>query len=293
MRNAIGRSRALLPFLAFGLLFDGPSFAEPGSGPYNLFNPTPANLLRDFNTDRPSITEGPLTVDPGHLQTESDFVNFTRSKPDPDGTVTTTTQYAGTNFRLGLTGSLELNFILQPYTTIRTRTTDLTTKTWMAGIDTAQLRAKYNFWGNDTYKNPGDTAFGIIPFVNIPTAHNGVSQDHVDGGLIFPFLLKITDKVDLNVMTEFDYIKNEITSGYHFEYVNSGALSYQLTDKLGTYIEVATRFGNESPFGGIVVAGGGFTYKLADNLQADLAMNVGLTRAADRINVLAGISRRY
>jgi outer membrane putative beta-barrel porin/alpha-amylase len=295
MRNAIEcLSRALIAPLALGFLLVGPSAAEPRAGEYNLFNPTPAPLMRDFNTDRPSITEGPFTLDPGHVQTESDFVNFTQSKPDPDGTVTKTTQYGGTNVRLGVTNDLELNFVLQPYTTIRTRMVDPTSKTWMAGIDTAQLRAKYNFFGNDTYKNPGATAFGVIPFINIPTAHNGISQDHVDGGLIFPFALKITDKIDLSLMTEFDYIKNAMTSGYHVEYVNTGGLSYQLTDKLGTYIEVATRFGNESPFGGgIVLAGGGFTYKLADNLQVDIAMNVGLTRASDRINVLSGISRRY
>ena len=295
MRNATGRSK-WAPFLLvpFGLVFNGAALAaESGQNNYSLFNPTPSNQLRDFNTDRPDVTEGPFTVDPGHIQTESDFVNFTKSKPDPDGTVTKTTQYGATNIRLGVTRDLELDFILQPYTTIRTRMVDPISKTWMAGIDTFQLRAKYNIFGNDTYKNPGATALGIIPFVNIPTAHNGISQDHVDGGLIVPFALKMTDKIDLSLMTEFDYIKNEMTSGYHVEYVNSGSVSFQLTDKLSTYVEVATRFGNESPFGGIVQAGGGFLYKLTDNLQVDIAMNFGLTRASDRINVLTGISRRY
>ena len=295
MRNATGRSKwALFLLVPCGLVFNGASLAaESGQNNYSLFNPTPSNQLRDFNTDRPDVTEGPFTVDPGHIQTESDFVNFTKSKPDADGTVTKTTQYGATNIRLGVTSNVELDFILQPYTTIRTRMVDPISKTWMAGIDTFQLRAKYNIYGNDTYKNPGATALGIIPFVNIPTAHNGISQDHVDGGLIVPFALKMTDKIDLSLMTEFDYIKNEMTSGYHVEYVNSGSVSFQLTDKLSTYVEVATRFGNESPFGGIVQAGGGFLYKLTDNLQVDIAMNVGLTRASDRINVLTGISRRY
>jgi hypothetical protein len=295
MRNATGRSK-WAPFLLvpFGLVFNGAALtAESGQNNYSLFNPTPSNQLRDFNTDRPDVTEGPFTVDPGHVQTESDFVNFTKSKPDAEGTATKTTQYGATNIRLGVTRDLELDFILQPYTTIRTRMVDPISKTWMAGIDTFQLRAKYNIYGNDTYKNPGATALGIIPFVNIPTAHNGISQDHVDGGLIVPFALKMTDKIDLSLMTEFDYIKNEMTSGYHVEYINSGSVSFQLTDKLSTYVEVATRFGNESPFGGIVQAGGGFLYKLTDNLQVDIAMNVGLTRASDRINVLTGISRRY
>jgi len=291
MRKAIRRG-VPCPWLVLGLCCGGPAFAaEPGSGGYNLFNPTPAALMREFNPDRPSITEGPFTVDAGHLQTESDFVNFTRSRPDPDGAVTQTTRYGSTNFRLGIASDLEMDFMVAPYTTIRT--IDPTGKTWAAGIDTAQLRAKYNIYGNDTYKNPGASALAIIPFVNIPTARNGVSQTHVDGGLIVPFQVKLSDKADLSVMTEFDYIKNEMTSGYHFEYVNTGALTYQLTDRIGAYVELATRFGNESPFGGIVLAGGGFTYKLADNLQADIAMNVGLTRAADRINVIAGISRRY
>ena len=87
MRNATGRSK-WAPFLLFplGLVFNATQLAaEPASsGEYNLFNPTPVGLLRDFNTDRPSITEGPFTIDPGHLQTESDFVNFTRSRPDPE-----------------------------------------------------------------------------------------------------------------------------------------------------------------------------------------------------------------
>jgi Putative MetA-pathway of phenol degradation len=293
-KRARGSMRNSVHLFVLALFVSDPSLAAEsgaGSGEYSLFNPTPAPLMREFNTDRPSITEGPFTIDPGHLQTESDFANFTKSKPDADGAITETIRYGSTNIRLGVASDLELDFVLQPYTTIRT--IDPTSKTWAAGIDTAQLRAKYNIYGNDTYKNPGAIALGIIPFVNIPTAHNGVSQEHVDGGFIVPFQLKMSDKIDLNVMTELDYIKNEMTSGHHFEYVNTGALLYQLTDKLGTYIELATRFGNESPLGGIVIAGGGFTYKLAENVQADIAMNIGLTRASDRINVLAGISRRY
>jgi hypothetical protein len=34
---------------------------------YNLFNPTPPALMRDFAPDRPSVTDAPYTVDPGHF----------------------------------------------------------------------------------------------------------------------------------------------------------------------------------------------------------------------------------
>src|SRR5437764_1052507 len=33
---------------------------------YTLFNPTPLNLMRDLNPDRPDVTESPFTVDAGH-----------------------------------------------------------------------------------------------------------------------------------------------------------------------------------------------------------------------------------
>ena len=62
-------------------------------------------------------------------------------------------------------------------------------------------------------------------------------------------------------MTEYDFIKNNQGSGYHVEYFNSGSLSYQLRSKFSTYLEVATLFGNESPFGGIVTLGTGLLYQ--------------------------------
>ena len=40
---------------------------------YNLFNPTPDDHLRPFNTDRPSKTDSPITVDAGRFQLEADF----------------------------------------------------------------------------------------------------------------------------------------------------------------------------------------------------------------------------
>jgi hypothetical protein len=58
------------------------AFAEAADDPqdksrYNLFHPTPDNLLRELATDRPDKTESPTTVDAGHFQFEMDFATFT------------------------------------------------------------------------------------------------------------------------------------------------------------------------------------------------------------------------
>jgi hypothetical protein len=75
--------------------------------------------------------------------------------------------------------------------------------------------------------------------------------------------------------------------------VNTASFSYELTKTVSTYVEVATTFGNQSPFGPIVVFGTGLMYRVKDNLQFDIGMNIGLSRAADRINPFFGVTRRF
>ncbi|MFN9973748.1 MAG: transporter, partial [Phycisphaerae bacterium] len=43
---------------------------------FHLFNPTPRELLREVDTDRPDTTESPHTVDAGHFQIEFSFVDY-------------------------------------------------------------------------------------------------------------------------------------------------------------------------------------------------------------------------
>jgi hypothetical protein len=220
-------------------------------------------------------------------------LNYTRSRPDQDGTVTENFLFGATTVRIGITSNTELGFVLQPYNAVRTRMTETPGRTWNAGPDVFQIRPKINLWGNDTFESPGATAFGIVPFLNIPTVRNGVGSEHVEGGVAFPFAYKVSRNVDIGVMTQFEYIRNESGAGYHVEYVNSGLVSYQLSSQWTTYFEVYTRFGNESPFGGILIVGGGFLYKLTDNMQLDFGVNFGLTRAADSVNPFVGLSRRF
>src|SRR5262245_25948677 len=56
--------------------------AAPDKSIYNLFNPTPRDLMREMSTDRPDQTESPYTVDAGHFQMEMDLgiATFDRDK---------------------------------------------------------------------------------------------------------------------------------------------------------------------------------------------------------------------
>jgi hypothetical protein len=261
---------------------------------YSLFNPTPDRLLRDLTTDRPDVTESPFTVDAGRIQVETSLFGYARSRPDPDGTVTDTYEFATTNIRVGLTSNTEVNLVWQPYGVVRTRETDPVNVFRQSGIGGVDIRGKINLWGNDTFERPGDTAFGLLPFMTLPTKRgNGISPEAVEGGIILPFAVKLTDKFGLGLNTGVHAVKNSDSSGHHAEWLGSASLAYEWTENLGSYYEIAARAGTRNPLGETVVLATGLTYKLNKNLQLDAGVNFGVTRAADRINPFFGVTTRF
>ena len=58
----------------------------PDKSQYTLFNPTPLELRRAYNTDRPSKTDSPYTIDAGVFQIEMDVANWTLNENNVDGT---------------------------------------------------------------------------------------------------------------------------------------------------------------------------------------------------------------
>lgn len=271
-----------------------PKGGEPDKSRYWLFNPTPENLMRDLSTDRPDMTESPFTVDAGHVQFETNIFGYTRSRPDADGSVTGSYDYGETNIRIGLTNWAEFNVVVAPYGVSRTRALDPVLSTRSSGPGGVDLRTKINLWGNDTFEKPGSTALGLLPFITLPTdRNNGISPSGVEGGFLLPFAVKLSEKWSLGVNGGFHIVRNEDTPGTHTEWLSSASASYEWTDALSTYYEIAGRFETQDPRGDIGILATGFTYKLGKNLQLDGGVNFGITKAADRINPFVGISARF
>lgn len=263
-------------------------------GQYTLFNPTPDRQLREMTTDRPDTTESPFTIDAGHIQIETNLFGYTRSRPDVDGAVSDTYEFATTNVRIGLTNNTEINVVWQPYGVVRTRQRDPLATLRDSGIGGLDLRAKFNLWGNDTFDKAG-TALALLPYVSLPTdRHNGVSPEYVEGGLIVPLAIKLSEKLGLGLNAGVSWMKSDAEASYHTEYLTSASLAYEWTDKLGTYYEVAARFNVDDPRGDeAVVLGTGVTYAVTENLQLDAGVNFGITPTADRFNPFIGVSRRF
>lgn len=262
---------------------------------YSLFNPTPDRLLRDLTTDRPDVSESPFTVDAGHIQVESNLFGYWRSRPDEDGTVTDAYEVARTNLRIGLTSSTEVNLVWQPYGIVSAHPRPPAQTITNSGIGGINVRFKYNVWGNDTFEKPGATALALLPILVLPTDRdNGISPEHVEGALVVPFAVKLTDKFALAINGGVAYVREGDATRHDAEYLASASLSYEWNDRLGTYYEVGAVLDRDNdPLGDIAFVGTGFTYKLNKNLQLDAGVNFGLTRASDRINPFVGISARF
>jgi hypothetical protein len=261
---------------------------------YWLLNPTPDPLLRDMTTDRPDTTESPFTIDAGRVQVETNAFGYSRSAREPDQSRTDTYEVGTTNVRIGVTSFAEIDVVWQPYGVVKTHSPVPGQPMSSDGIGSVDLRVKVNLWGNDTFGDPGTTALGLLPFVTLPTDDdNGVGASDAEAGLIVPFAVQLTDKVGLGLNAGFVSTKSDGASSYHTEYLASASFSYEWNDRLGTYYEIAGQFETDDPRGDPVVLATGVTYAINDNTQLDAGINVGVSRAADRINPFVGISRRF
>jgi len=259
----------------------------PYKGGYNLFNPTPRELMRELTPDRPDKTESPFTVDAGHFQLEMDVVTFTQDRSN--GVRTEIWNVAPVNFKVGLLNNVDLQFIFDNYLDVRTedRSTDKTTT--QSGFGDFTVRLKINLWGDDG----GKTAFAILPFVKFPTNAANLGNNAIEGGVIFPLAVKLPGDWDMGLESAVDFLRNEDDRGNHTEFINSVTFGHDLIGNLGGYFELFTSISTEraSPWVGTVDLG--LTYAMTDNTQLDTGVNLGVTRSAPDVEVFTGLTVRY
>jgi hypothetical protein len=254
---------------------------------YNLFKPTPGNMMRELTPDRPDKTESPYTVDAGHYQLEMSFVEFTKSQSD--GVRTETWNVAPVNIKVGLCNKADLQFVFDNYLNVRTK--DLTdgTSSTQSGFGDFTMRLKMNLWGNDG----GKTAFGILPFIKFPTNSNHIGNNSIEGGVIFPLAVKLPCDWDMGMETAASFQRNTDVNGYHTEFINSVTFGHDIYGKLGGYAEFFSNVSTERGSDWVGTIDIGLTYGLTENIQLDCGVNLGVTHSADDVNAFTGFTVRF
>lgn len=266
------------------------STPAPDKSAYTLFNPTPVELRRAYNTDRPSKTDSPYTIDAGAFQIETDVANWTLDERNVDrADVRVRTWIIGqTNFKLGLTNWMDLQIIPQGYVDRRTSGSDFGPALTQHGFGDTTVRLKINFIGNDG----GKFVLGLVSSLKIPTNTDRLGNKEYEPGFGLPFNYSLPAGFTLFGQTRID-ILDEPGGGRRVQWNNPIGVSRTIAGKLSGYLEFynAVSSGDNHPW--IGTADAGLIYQVTPDFSVDLNCFYGLTRSADDLNVFIGFARRF
>src|SRR6266853_3870256 len=101
---------------------------------YTLFNPTPKDQMRDFNTDRPTKSNVPYTVDAGHFQYEGDLFIYSYDNTSTPDTNITAWVVGNPTFKLGLLNNVDFEVNFAAYNSIQAMTVSTGSSTTTTGF---------------------------------------------------------------------------------------------------------------------------------------------------------------
>lgn len=266
------------------------STPAPDKSGYTVFHPTPPALRRAYNTDRPSKTDSPYTVDAGAFQIETDAVNFTldRYNVDRANVRVRTLLFGQTNFKLGLTNWLDLQIFPQGYVERRTSGRDFGPTQTQRGWGDTTVRLKINLLGNDG----GKLAVGLVPSVKIPTNTDDLGNRAFEPGLGLPVSLTLPAGFTLFAQTRVDVLRKD-GGGRRALWSNPIGVSRTIFGNLSGYAEFYSAVSTGDGYPWIGTADVGLIYQVTPNFSIDVNSFFGLTRSADDLNIFAGFAYRF
>ncbi|RYY37734.1 MAG: transporter [Sphingobacteriaceae bacterium] len=258
--------------------------ASAQKGNYNLFNPTPKSALREFETDRPTIIESPLTVDAGHIMYETDIVRFNHQKTEDADTKQWLVNNA--NIKLGITNTTDVQLFIQSYGIQKDKETIIGNKHISQGFGDIQLRIKQNIIGNDK----GNFALAVLPYVKFPT-NNYADNKAYEGGVIIPMEVKLPGEWKLELQVEGDRLKDEQDDGYHNELMQGAGLSHKIGKSLEAFAETYYTY-NFKQHHIYNFMNAELQYEVTDNFLIDGGVYYGIQKHAEQ-NYFVGASFRF
>ena len=263
----------------------------PDKSSYTLFNPTPLELRRVYNTDRSSKTDSPFTIDAGVFQIETDVFNYTLDRDNTsDANVRVRTIIAGqTNFKVGLTNWMDLQIFPQAYVERRTSGADFGRAMTQGGFGDTTVRLKINLIGNEG----GKFVLGILGSLKVPTNENHLGNSVYEPAFEIPINLTLPAGFTFFAQSRIDVLDRAGSGKRRVQFSNPVGLSRTIVGKLSGYAEFydAVSTGDGYPWVGTV--DGGLTYQVAPNFSIDLNAYYGVTKSADEINVFTGFGYRF
>jgi hypothetical protein len=232
--------------------------------------------------DRPAKANATCTVPTGHWQIETSAIDWTRTKDS--GSRTDVTSLGASVLKLGLTDSSDVEVGWAPY--IRVRSPDATGHATVSGMGDLVVRYKRRITRSDA-----PVQVGVIPFVELPTAHQDIGNGKVEGGLAAPVSFSLAPAISLTLGPELDLLSDADGHGYHPGVGNLISLGISAAPRLTLTAELWNNL-NFDPAGTVRQwsADAAVAYTASKRIQIDAGANFGLNRATPDVELYAGVS---
>lgn len=242
--------------------------------------------LQDLCSDRPTKSTDPCSVDMGHWQVESDFINY--ADQVDNGLKTETLIVADPTVKWGLTGDSDVEVSFTPYETVRQSRAK--GHSIVSGFGDIYLRYK----NVPVQESDGSFAFAIEPYIKLPSASSGLGNGALEGGAVAPVSFALPLGLTLTTDPEVDVLKDASGSGYHASASTLIDLGRQITPALSGAVEIWSSE-DFDPAG--TVRQTSFDAALAwlarRELQFDIGVNVGLNAATPKLQVYNGVTYKF
>ena len=262
---------------------------------YNLFNPTPDDLLREFSSSRPDQTTGPHSVDAGHYYLETGVaysLGLGATRTD------TWNYFQSTHVRFGLFNNIELELIWSGIDETRTRSIGAglngkgRTDSDIAGATNLTARLRLVLVGNDSKT----FAFSIDPEVVLPTQSHHTDSEYVQGDVIFCFSFKLPDGFSTTINAQPSFVRNGSDTNNEFGFVSGITLYHNLfrkQDRVQAYLEYYDTLVTGPGSTDARQVDVGVRWRPLENLQFDAGCNFGVSVDAPDYQPFVGIATRF
>jgi len=222
-------------------------------------------------TAQGQITEWTTTVAPGKFLLEMDVLSLTFDRSG--GERYTGVAAASTFVSTGLTTHCDVQLGAEFFLSQKYESAGMTER--YSGMGDVYVRTKWRFYENKTT----GSAMAVLPYVKIPTNSGGVGNRSLEGGVIVPWTASLPADVSLAAMVELDCLRNDADDGYTGCWYCTLALSRQLTQTVGLYVEcVTTKSAGAASWERTM--GAGMTFSVTEKFWWDIAIYRGLSSAA-------------
>lgn len=231
--------------------------------------PTPPDQMREMATDRPDLTESPITVNAGHIQVEVDAVVATFEQ-DALGF-----DFAVANLKLGLTHDTDIQLVV-PSFGFGVEGAGVAPR-----IGDPALRLKWNLLGNDG----GDVALALMPWVSL-----GASDLMWLAGLMVPLSLALPADISFSTMVVVDFLQ----VGSNVSDVRgtaTAALGRGLFGDVGAYVETVGSYSVRAQTGAVLLSAG-LTWLVTPDFQFDAGARGPVFGEPPRLEAFLGFSIR-